>query len=74
MYLSNEDRDALRRAALEGIHAINHRVFRLRTTNPAAFHDGNSLGERVFLVEPRNVTRYSNFIRPASELSPGNGD
>ncbi|CAE6857098.1 hypothetical protein R75461_07772 [Paraburkholderia nemoris] len=65
MYLTSEERDALRQAAQEGIHAINHQVFRLRTGNPTAFHDGNSLRERVFLIEPRNVTWYRDFIRPA---------
>jgi len=74
MYLTIEQRAALRVAAEHGIDAIDGLLSWLRTNNPAAFHDSKSLRERVFLIEPVNGTPCHRFIRPAPELSPRKGD
>ena len=74
MYLTIEQRAALRVAAKHGIDAIDGLLSWLRTNHPTAFHDSRSLRERVFLIEPREGTPCHRFVRPAAELSPGKGD
>ena len=65
MYLTIQQRAALRAAAKLGIVAIDAMVLSLRTHNPEAFHDDESLRERVFLVEPPIDILHRRFIHPA---------
>ncbi|MGF6605039.1 hypothetical protein P3T23_009800 [Paraburkholderia sp. GAS448] len=65
MYLTIEQRAALRVAAKNGIDAIDGLVSWLRTNHPTAFHDSKSLRERVFLVEPANRIPCRDVLRPA---------
>jgi hypothetical protein len=74
MYLTIQQRAALRAAAKLGIVAIDAMVLSLRTHNPEAFHDDESLRERVFLVELPIDIPHRRFIRRAPALSPRQPD
>lgn len=63
MYLTTEQRAALRVAAKSGIHEVDRVVFLLRTNHPAAFHDSESLKERELLIEPPQYTPCHGFVR-----------
>ncbi|MFL9998182.1 hypothetical protein [Paraburkholderia sediminicola] len=74
MFLKRDERVLLQLAAKDGIEEINVAIAKLRRGNPAAFHDGDSLRERVFLVQPANWIPCQGSIRPAPTQSPRKSD
>ncbi|MFL9997992.1 hypothetical protein PQR34_42815 [Paraburkholderia sediminicola] len=68
MFLSREERTLLQMAAEDGIAKIDATIARLRGGNPAAFHDGKSLGGRVFLTKPASGIPYLSFRRSPPEI------
>ncbi|SIO72608.1 hypothetical protein SAMN05444172_9067 [Burkholderia sp. GAS332] len=68
MFLSQEERTLLQLAAEDGIAKIDATIATLRSGNSAAFHDSDSLRERVFLVEPANAIPHLRFLRSPTEI------
>jgi len=62
MYLTSEQRRALRDASTEGIEAIKRVIVHLQQANPQAFHDQSSLACRLFHHEPGSSVPNSGFV------------
>jgi hypothetical protein len=66
MYLTRQERQALRDASAGINGPLDHIVAGIRQTNPQAFHTKETLSERVFYHEPKNNEPYKAYMRPAS--------
>ncbi|SIO72583.1 hypothetical protein SAMN05444172_9032 [Burkholderia sp. GAS332] len=62
MYLTQEERQALRDASADGIDAISQLLTWLIQTNPQAFHTAQTLSARMFYHEPAAYVPRSGFV------------